>query len=197
MTANWFYDFKKSVEDGIKQGISQGIQSVFEASIETVKDNAENWFISPDRLGPYQNIHSFAPGNDSPISKDGISVGQDGWEIFTSGKKQLLMFEIPAPTDSQECLVSCQLQVKSSGLQKPTTISLGMQNLAGWTWARSASIQGTKNWHSLLIPFHYKKAEFTRPIRLNVNFQGGGVIWIKSIEVFQAAIKPLAESNNN
>jgi len=186
---------QKSVEDGIKQGISQGIQSGIEGLIETIKDNADAWFISPDRLGPYQKMFSLVPRIDSPISHDGLSVGQDSWEIFSSGK-QLLLFEVPAPADLQECLASFQLQVKCSGLEKQATVSAGMQNLMGWNWCRSVSLQGTKSWHSLLVPFHYKKAEFTGPIQLRVNFEGSGVVWVKGIDVFQAVVKPRMETGD-
>lgn len=183
---NWFDEFRASVEDGIKLGIQGG----FESLGEMFKDNLEKWMQIPEPFGPYQRIRSFDPKVDFPISQGYISVEQDSWEIFSYEERKILMFEIPAPIGLQECILLCQMQVKSSGLQKPANLSLSMQNFAGWNWSRTASIEGTKSWHRLHIPFHYKKAEFTGAIQLNVEFKGSGVLWIKDVEILQAAVKP-------
>jgi hypothetical protein len=182
---NWFDQFVGSIEDGIKLGIQSG----FESLGEMVKESTEQWFKIPEPIEPYRKIRSFHPKTDLPISQGYISIEKDCWEIFAYEPRKILMFELPAPRHLQECIVLLQMQVKSSGLQKPVSFSLGMQSLGGWHWSHSASVEGTTGWHRLQIPFHYKKAEFTGTIQFSLEFKDGGVLWLRDLETFQALVR--------
>jgi hypothetical protein len=184
---NWFDEVKASVEAGIKSGIEAGFQSL----AETFKDGLGGLLQIPEPAEPYQQIRSFCSNSDRPITQDGVSIEQDSWKIESYGEKKVLLFEVAEP-NLPECLLLCQAQVKTAHLYQPAKLALSAQNAVGWIYSQNAAVEGTTSWHLLQVRFHYKQAQFSGAIRVSIEFEGGGVLWLKDVQVMQAAVKPPA-----
>lgn len=182
---NWFDEIKASVEAGISSGIEAG----FKVLIDSFKTGIGDWFQVPEPAEPFKLIRVFRPTIDRTIAQDGITIDQDSWKIKSYGEKKVLLFEIGEPSMS-ECLLMCQAQVKTAHLCKPVKLTLSIHNSAGWTYHQHASVEGTTTWHLCKVPFHYKKERFSGSVRVSVEFESGGVFWLKDVEVLQAAVKP-------
>jgi hypothetical protein len=184
---NWFDEFKTSIETGIASGIEAG----FKTLVESFNNGIGEWFQVPEPAEPYKLIRVFRPGIDKTINQDGITIEHDSWKIESYGEKKVLLFEIAEPTMS-ECLLMCQAQVKTANLFKPAKLTLSIINPAGWTWHRNAGIEGTTTWHLCKVPFHYKKDRFSGSVSVSIEFESGGVFWLKEVEILQAAVKPVS-----
>lgn len=181
---NWFDELKSSVETGIASGIEAG----FKTLAESFNNGIGEWFQVPEPAEPYKLIRIFRPATDRTINQDGIMIEQDSWKIESYGEKKVLLLEITEPT-MPECLLMCQAKVKTANLFKPAKLTLSITNPAGWTFHRNAAIEGTTTWHTCKVPFHYKKERFSGSVNISVEFESGGVFWLKDLEILQAGVK--------
>ncbi len=181
---DWFDEFKASVEAGIKSGIESSVLGL----AQSFMNGLEEFFKVPEPDGPFQLIRTVQPSMTQTISIDSITIEEDSWKIESYGEKKVLLFEIAEP-DVPECLLLCQAQVKTAHLCKPAKLTLSGRNSAGWTSNQYASAEGTTVWRLCKVPFHYKKEGFSESLTVSVEFQSGGVFWLKDIEILQAPVK--------
>lgn len=185
---NWFDEFKASVEVGIKSGIEAGFKEI----ADSFKKGIGEWFQVPEAAELFKLIRTLHPTTDQTIAQDNITVEQNSWKVEAYGEKKCLLFEIAEPNVS-ECLLLCQAQVKSASLYKPAKLTLSIKNSAGWSYYQHGAVEGTITWHLCKVPFHYKKERFSGSISVSVEFESGGVFWLKDVEILQAAVKPPAK----
>ncbi len=176
---NWFDELKANIEGGIKTGINESVKSLTEAFT--------GWLQGPEPAEPFTRIRSFHPKTTQPITTDGVWVEQDSWKIESHGEKSVVLFEMTAPS-TQECLLLCQCLVKTAYLYQPAQLTLSVQNFA-LNFSRSTSVNGTTNWHLCQVPFHYKKEQSSGLVKFSIEFSSGGILWLKDIEILQAAVK--------
>lgn len=181
---NWFDELKANVEGEIKTAITSGVKSITEAFTSGLQD----WLQLPEPAEPFQKIRSFYPTTTRLITQDGVSVENDSWKIESHNQKSVVLFEMTAPS-MQECLLLCQCLVKTAYLYEPAQLTLSVQNSA-WNFSRSTSVSGTTNWHLWQVPFHYKKEQSSGLVRISIEFSSGGILWVKDLEILQAAVKP-------
>lgn len=184
---DWFDELKNSVEAGIASGIEAG----FKTLAQSFNNSVGEWFQIPEPAEPYKLIRIFRPTTDKTINQDGITIEQDSWKVESYGEKKVLLFEIAEPNMS-ECLLMCQAKVKTANLFKPAKLTLSATNLAGWTYYRYAAVEGTTVWHTCKVPFHYKKERCNGSIGISIEFESGGVFWLKDLEILQAKVKPMS-----
>lgn len=184
---NWFDELKASVEAGIASGIEAG----FKTLTESFNNGIGEWFQVPEAAEPYKLIRLFRPTTDSTITQDGIAIEGDSWKIESYSEKKVLLFELDEPGVS-ECLLMCQARVKTAHLLKPAQLTLSMKNSAGWVWHRNAGVEGTTSWHLCQVPFHYKKERFSGPFSISIEFESGGIFWLKDLEILQAPVKTVS-----
>lgn len=181
---DWFDELKASVETGIASGIEAGFKSLGESL-----NGIGEWFQVPEPAEPYRLIRSFDPAVDRTINQDGITVEQNSWKIESYGEKKILLFELTEPSMS-ECLLMCEAEVRTADLCKPAKLTLSAKNTAGWIWHRYEAVQGTTTWHTCKVPFHYKKERALDTINISIEFESGGVFWLRNLNILQAAVKP-------
>lgn len=185
----WFDEFKASVEAGIKSGIESSVLGLAQSFMNGI----EEFFKVPEPDGAFELIRTFHPSTVQTISIDGVTIEEDCWKIESYGEKKVLLFEIAEPNVS-ECLLLCQAQVKTANLCKPAKLTLSARNSAGWTSNQYASAEGTTIWHLCKVPFHFKKQGFSESLAVSVEFQSGGVFWLKDVEILQAPVKQSSNS---
>ncbi|BAU10648.1 unknown protein [Leptolyngbya sp. NIES-3755] len=187
---NWFDELKASIESGIKSGIEAGFKTTIEAIASGVQSLDQFWQV-PEPAAPYEQIHAFTL-NERPITQDCIVETGESWRIESYRERTVLLFEV-TPPDVEECLLMCRAQMRSANLHKPAKLQLKGQNVAGWTFSRHIAIEGTTGWYACEVPFHFKKEQSTGNLFIAIEFEGGGVVWIKDLELLQAPVKKTVE----
>jgi hypothetical protein len=180
--SDWFNELKTSVEKGIQSGMESASKVLSDAFVDGFQ-NLLKLFELPEPAEPFRLIRVFRPTIEQPISRSGISIKGDSWKIEPCNDKNIILFQISRPSIS-ECLFLCTANVKGKNLNKA---SLSLSNN---TFKRSYSLQGTTDWHTCQVPFHYQQAKSPGDITIGIEFEGGGIFWLKDIQVFQAAVKP-------
>jgi hypothetical protein len=183
---NWFDDLKASIETGLKSGIEAGFKAVIEAVASGVQQLDTFWQV-PEPDGPFERIRLFTL-NDPPITQDCVVDTGESWRIESYRERTVLLFEV-APPDVEECLLLCRAQMRSANLHKPAKLQLKSQNISGWTVTRHVALEGTTSWYHCEVPFHVKKDQASGRIQIVVEFEGGGVVWLKDLELLQAPVK--------
>lgn len=179
---NWFDELKASIEAGIEAGF----QSAIAAASEGFKQLEQYWQI-PEPAAPFERIRAFTL-SDRPITQDCIVETGESWRIESYRERTVLLFEV-MPPEVEECLLMCRAQMRSANLHKPAKLQLKGQNVAGWTFTRHVALEGTTGWYTCEVPYHFKKEQSTGNLQIAVEFEGGGVVWIKDLELLQAPVK--------
>jgi hypothetical protein len=191
--SDWFNELKTSVEKGIQSGLESASKVIVDALLDRL-DGIPNpfklfeLFDLPEPAEPFRLVRVFRPTIEQPITKTGITIEGDSWRIESVGSKNILLFQISRPTMS-ECLFICSTSVKCESFHK-VSLSLTRNTLSGGTERRSYFQEGVSGWHAWEVPLHYQQEKFTGDINIGIDFEGSGVVWLKDIQVFQAAVKP-------
>lgn len=147
-----------------------------------------NWlkalFGNPSPSGPPEMVRRFSAA-DSPLSRDGITAGPDGWLIDAKKQQTFHLFELQNP-QVEQCLVAYRAKVKSESLDGRAFLEMWCR-LPGrgefFSKGFNRPVKGTTDWASYEIPFFLKKGQRPDLIKLNLVVEGTGKIWIKDIEV--------------
>jgi tRNA A-37 threonylcarbamoyl transferase component Bud32 len=131
-------------------------------------------------------LKKFGPA-DKTISQD-LTADQGGWRIDANEARTVRLFELPKPA-VEDGIITYRAKMKSEKLQDKAYLEMwcripglgeffskGLQN----------PIQGTTDWSSYEIPFFLKKGQVPDLLKLNVNLEGNGTVWIKDVEVYFA-----------
>jgi hypothetical protein len=141
--------------------------------------------------GKTRRLKGFA-ATDPTITRDGVKSEQGGWRIDASEPRTVRLFELPKPA-VEDGIITYRAKIKSEKLQGKAYLEMwcrvpglgeffskGLQN----------PIQGTTDWSSYEIPFFLKKGQTPDLLKLNVNMEGKGTVWIKDVEVhFTSSVK--------
>jgi hypothetical protein len=147
-----------------------------------------NWlkarFGSPTPSGPPETVRRFS-ASDSPLSRDGITAGQDGWLIEAKTPQTVHLFELQNP-QVEQCVVAYRAKMKSEALSGHAFLEMWCR-LPGrgefFSKGVNRPVKGTTDWASYEIPFYLKKGQRPDLITLNLVVEGTGKIWLKDIEV--------------
>ena len=51
----------------------------------------------------------------------------------------------------------------------------------------------TRGLHTCKVPFHYKREKLSNSVSVSIEFESGGVFWLKEVKILQAAVKPVSK----
>lgn len=139
----------------------------------------------PRPAGPEALLRRFTPELDVPIARDGVSEIDGGWRVETRGKRSFRLFEVPDP-GVEQCLLTYRAQLRSEGVKQRAYLEmwchfpgLGEYFSKGFHNA----LRGDNGWASYEIPFFLKPGQRPDTIKLNITFDGPGVVEIRDIEL--------------
>ncbi|BAC09738.1 hypothetical protein [Thermosynechococcus vestitus] len=193
---NWWDDLLASIEAGIKAGIESGLQSLAQTLAPLLQ--------IPEATAPFQRIALFRAGVDQPIAGSGIRVEGAAWCLESHWPQTIPLFELPeahlwleVPSAQRgDQLLLCRALVKTGRLPEGAQLFLSRSQPLGWTFSRTVSLVGDRDWHLREVPFHLKPdPQSPGLIKIGVEFLGRGVVWLRDIELLQAPakLKPITD----
>lgn len=131
-------------------------------------------------------IRRYSTANPT-LSSGYISVEADGWAVDAREPRVVRLFEIADP-GVEQCLLTYRATLKSENLDGRAFLEMWCR-LPGkgefFSKGLSQPLRGTTDWASYEIPFRLKKGQRPNLIKLNLNVDGAGKVWIKDIELLQ------------
>ncbi len=130
---------------------------------------------------------------DSPISKLAVLDGE-AWRVDAAEAQVVSLFELPLP-DIDDCTITYRAKMKSEDVKGRAFLEMWCRVPGfGESFSRGLdkTITGSNDWATFEIPFFLKKGEKADHLKLNLNVEGTGRVWIKDIEVIAngAGVKP-------
>lgn len=193
---NWWDDLLASIEAGIKAGIESGLQSLADTLAPLLQ--------VPEPAAPFQRIALFRAGVEQPIAGSGLRVEGAAWCLESHWPQTIPLFELPeahlwleVPSAQRgDQLLLCRALVKTGALPEGGQLFLSRSQPFGWTFSRTVSLVGDRDWHLCEVPFHLKPEPQTPGlIKIGVEFMGRGVVWLRDIELLHAPakLKPITD----
>src|SRR5882762_8506795 len=153
-----------------------------------------NWlkarFGSPTPSGPPETVRRFS-ASDSPLSRDGITAGHDGWLIEAKTPQTVHLFELQNP-QVEQCVVAYRAKMKSEALSGHAFLEMWCR-LPGrgefFSKGLNQTITGTTDWASYEIPFYLKKGQRPDLIKLGLVIEGRGKVSMKDVELLKAPLE--------
>jgi tRNA A-37 threonylcarbamoyl transferase component Bud32 len=139
--------------------------------------------------GPPQTIRLFHT-SDGTITKDGVTVTDDAWQIDVQKPQTIRLFEVPDP-QVEQCQLAYRAKIKTEGLAGRAYLEMWCCLLGrGEFFSKGLhqTVSGTTNWASFEIPFFLKKGEKPDLIKLNLVVEGMGKVWLKDIELLKTPL---------
>lgn len=143
----------------------------------------------PKPAGPQTPIRQFGVG-DTPLTKDAVTTGHQGWVVETNEKRTVRLFEVANP-EAEQCLLAYRASLKCEGLSGRAYLEMWCR-LPGrgefFSKGINQTITGTTDWASYEIPFFLKKGQKPDLIKLNLVVEGKGKVSIKDIQLLKTPL---------
>lgn len=145
------------------------------------------WF--PDWLSLKSVPLKKIAANEQPITTVGVTAENDGWKLVTTESTSIRLFEFPKP-GVNDCVVIYRAKMKADNVTGQAFLEMFVRTPDGEFFSKGLdqAISRTTEWKEFAIPFILPKGATTDLIKLNVNIQGTGTVWIKDIELTKAEL---------
>ena len=121
---------------------------------------------------------------DPTVNKDMKVVG-DAWLLNSTQSQVVRLFELPVK-QIDDCVILYRARLKTENLQGRVFLEMWCRlPERGEFFSRGLDqvLVGTNDWASYEIPFVLKKEETPDLLKLNLNVEGAGKIWIKDVQI--------------
>ena len=139
------------------------------------------WRASP---APRSIVLKAFKATDTPIFGQARRDG-DAWRVDAAEAQVVSLFELPLP-DIDDCTIIYRAKLKSEDVKGRAFLEMWCR-VPGFGEAFSRgldkTVTGTNDWATFEIPFFLKRGEKADHLKLNLNLEGAGRVWIKDIEV--------------
>lgn len=123
--------------------------------------------------------------DDKTITKDGVTVTDEGWEITNAGPRTIRLFETDLP-HLRPGPFHYRAKLKSKDLKGKAYLEMWVRLPGvGESFSRGLdkTISGTNDWAEIEIPFYLRKGQAPDHVKLNLVVEGTGTVSIKDIEL--------------
>ena len=152
-----------------------------------------NWlksiFNAPKPSGPPEMMRQFQT-TDPTVSRDGITLAQDGWVVDSKEAQTVRLFEVQDP-QVEQCLIAYKAMLKTEGLAGRAFLEMWCrlpERGEFFSKGLDQAVQGTTDWASYQIPFYLKKEQRPDLIKLNLVIEGTGKVWIKDVQLLKTPL---------
>jgi hypothetical protein len=136
---------------------------------------------------------------DKPLTRDGVTKGQDGWRIEVKGPRTIRLFDVVNRDKTlEDCQVIYQAMLKTENLKGKVYLEMWCRFPGeGEAFSRDLlhPVTGTTDWVSCQTPFYLQKGERPDLIKMNLVVEGAGTVWIKDIELRKDRLPPGMKGN--
>ena len=152
-----------------------------------------NWlksiFNAPKPSGPPEMMRQFQT-TDPTVSRDGITLAQDGWVVDSKEAQTVRLFEVQDP-QVEQCLIAYKAMLKTEGLAGRAFLEMWCR-LSGrgefFSKGLNQAITGPTDWASYEIPFYLKKGQRPDLIKLNLVIEGRGKVLMKEVQLLKTPL---------
>jgi hypothetical protein len=144
----------------------------------------------PERSGPPTQIRALS-ASDTPVASNANWMG-DELEIRADQAGPVRLFEVRLP-DVEQCVVLYRFRIKTDALKKPVYAEMWCRIPAkGEFFSRGLDqkVLDARDWRSIEIPFYLEQGQRADLVKLNLVFEGPGVVRMSEVEVLSAPVKP-------
>jgi len=127
---------------------------------------------------------------DVTLSRDGVSVEEEGWLIESREERVVRLFEIPAP-DLEQCLLTYRAGMKCEDLAGRAYLEMWCRFSGRGEYFSKGfrqALKGTTDWSSCETSFRLRRGERPDLIKLNVVMEGPGRVWVKDVELLKTPL---------
>lgn len=122
--------------------------------------------------------------SNATISKAAQPDG-DAWRVDSSKPQVVRLFEVPV-TDLDDCTLTYRAKLKTENIQGRAFLEMWCHMPGGGEYfsrGLDKTLTGSNDWATYEIPFFLRKGDKPDLLKLNLNIEGTGKVWIKDIEV--------------
>lgn len=120
-----------------------------------------------------------------PTVNKAMKVVGDAWLLNSTQSQVVRLFELPVK-QVDDCVILYRAKLKTENLQGRVFLEMWCRlPERGEFFSRGLDqvLVGTNDWASYEIPFFLKKGETPDLLKLNLNVEGAGKIWIKDVQI--------------
>ena len=144
----------------------------------------QSMFSMPKPAGPPRVLKAFAPG-EATITKSDVRAEDGGWRIDAREKQTVRLFEVPNP-GVEQCQLAYRAELRTEGLRGRAYLEMWCRLPGGGEYFSKGfhnAVKGTTGWSSVEIPFFLRKGQVPDLVKLNVEVEGTGTVWVRNIEL--------------
>ncbi len=151
----------------------------------------KSMFKAPTPAGPPVILRAFAV-TDPTINQNAARVEEDAWRVSSvDDDPSIRLFELADP-GVENCILTYRSQLKTEDVKGRAYLEM---------WCRfpgrgeffskglNHAVKGTNDWGSYETQFFLKAGQQPDLIKLNLTLEGGGTVWLKSIEVLTTPLE--------
>lgn len=146
-------------------------------------------FKGPQPAGPPETLRAFRIG-DRTIAESGVSVDDDAWRIEVREAGSVPLFELAEPGVEQS-MITYSAELRSVDVDGGAYLEMWCRFPGRGEFFSKGLHQkakGTTGWSSYQVPFYLKAGERPDLIRLNVAFDGPGIVWVRNVELLRTPL---------
>lgn len=123
---------------------------------------------------------------DPTVVQDNIIREDGGWKLPVTQDRVIRLLELPNP-GVQNGMITYRARMKSENVEGKAYLEMWCRFPGkGEFFSKGVDkpVRGTTDWAAYEIPFRLEKGQTPDLVRLNVNIEGKGTVWIKDVEVY-------------
>jgi hypothetical protein len=148
----------------------------------------------PERSGPPARVRALRPA-DTPLTSNSAWRG-DELEVRADQPGPIRLFEVNLP-DLEQCVILYRFRIRTEAVKAPVYAELWCRIPAkGEFFSRGLDqkVSEARDWRTIEIPFYLEQGQRADLVKLNLVFEGPGVVRLCEIEVLSASTKPRIEA---
>jgi hypothetical protein len=138
----------------------------------------------PEPSGPTETLRLFRT-SDPTLTRDGVTIEEDGWVIDAQEARTVRLFEVQAPP-LEQIRLTYRARVMSTGLSGRAYLEMWCR-LPGrgefFSKGLHQAVKGTTGWTCCETPFVLKKGQRPDLVKLNLVVEGTGRVGLKDVEL--------------
>jgi uncharacterized protein (TIGR03067 family) len=137
-------------------------------------------------------LKAFGP-SDRPFAAEGVTADQKGWRIDAKENRTVVLFEVKDP-GAEGALLTFRAQLKSADLRGVACLTMWCHfpgdpaDRESFSEGLQMPVSGTTEWASYETSFRLEKGQKADRVRLGVDVEGKGTVWIRDAELLQAPL---------